>query len=406
MSSEYDVIVVGGGPSGSTAAMYLKKAGKNVLLVDKASFPRDKTCGDAQGRKAANIMKELGIYDDYVKLPGQPVYGITLSSPDGAQVHLDVADRSGPSPGYVHKRQIFDNHLFQSAKKMGVQTKILQVKDVIVEDGFVKGISGLNENGQIEELRSKLLLGADGSLSVVARKFGLADNPPEHNISALRIYYKGVKGTTDRIELHLVDKLIPGYFWIFPLPNGEANVGLGMIIKDMQDKKINLKQAVLDEIKNNPLFKDRFAEAQIVDDVKGWTLPIASYHRKNHGNGFLLLGDAAGLIDPLSGEGVGNAMISGKVAAEVALQALSENKFDEKFLKKYDKELWKIIGDEIKTSHRVQVLGKKFPNLINKLVGKAAREEGFRKELQELLPYTGGRKKISSTTFLKMLASS
>ncbi len=405
MTEEYDVIIVGGGPSGSIAAMYLSKAGKKVLLVDKASFPRDKTCGDAQGRKAANIMKELGIYEEYEQLPGQKVYGITLSSPNGTQVHLDVGDRNSPAPGYVHKRQVFDGFLYSNAKKH-VDTKILTVKDVIVEDDFVKGVVGVNQQGQTEELRAKIVLGCDGSLSVIARKFGLLDNPPEHNISALRIYYKNVKGLTDRIELHLVDKLIPGYFWIFPLPNNEANVGLGMIISDMQEKKINLKQAVLDEIKNNPLFKDRFADAQPVEDVRGWTLPIASYHKKIYGNGFLLLGDAASLIDPLSGEGVGNAMISAKVAAEVVVEALNEGKYDEKFLKRYDKRLWDIISDEIKTSTKLQVLGKKHPNLIDKLLVKASKSESFRKEVEQLLPYTGGRKKIGSVGFLKMLLTS
>ncbi len=402
MTAEYDVIIVGGGPSGSVAAMYLGKAGKKVLLIDKALFPRDKTCGDAQGRKAANIMKELGIYDEYEKLPGQKIYGLTLSSPDGTQVHVDVEDRKNPAPGYTHKRFVFDRFLFENAKNL-VETKVLTIKDVIVEDGFVKGIVGTNENGQTEEIRAKLLLAADGALSVVARKFGLIDNPPEHMISALRIYYKNVKGLSDRLELHLVDKLIPGYFWIFPLPNNEANVGLGMIIKDMQEKKINLKQAVLDEIKNNPLFKDRFEEAQALEDVKGWTIPIASHHRKCYGSGFMLLGDAASLIDPLSGEGVGNAMISGKVAAEVVLEALDEDRFDEKFLKRYDKRLWDVIGDEIKANTRLQVLGKKHPHLINKLIGKAARDERFRKEFEKLLPYTGGRKKIGSAMFLKML---
>ncbi len=399
---EYDVIVVGGGPAGSIAAMYLQKAGKRVLLVDKALFPRDKTCGDAQGRKAANIMKELGIYEEYEQLPGQKIYGLTLSSPNGTQVHVDVEDRKNPAPGSVHKRFIFDGFIYSSAKKL-VETKALTVKDVIVEDGFVKGIIGINDHGQTEEIRSKLVLGADGALSVIARKFGLVDNPSEHNISALRIYYKNVKGLTDRLELHLVDKLIPGYFWIFPLPNNEANVGLGMIIKDMQDKKVNLKQAVLDEIKNNPLFKDRFLEAQAMEDVKGWTLPIASHHRKCYGNGFMLLGDAASLIDPLSGEGVGNAMISGKVAAEVSVEALEEDRFDEKFLKRYDKRLWDVIGDEIKANTRLQMLGKKHPHLIDKLIVKASKDEGFRKDFEKLLPYTGGRKKIGSAMFLKML---
>jgi menaquinone-9 beta-reductase len=402
MTTTHDIIVIGSGPAGSTAAMYLAKAGKDVLLLDKAIFPRDKTCGDAQGRKAAGILKELEIYEGYEKLPGQKIYGITLSSPNGTTVHVDVEKRDKPAPGYVHKRIVFDDYLFACAKKIA-KFRIFTVTDVIVEKDVVVGVKGTNEKGQQEEIRAKLVLAADGAHSIVARKFGLSNNPPDHFITATRAYYKGVTGMTDRIEIHLVKDLLPGYFWIFPLPNGEANVGLGMIIKDMKKKNLNLVEAQNREIANNPLFKERFKNAKLLGEIKGWNLPIASYHRKCYGSGFLLIGDAAGLIDPLSGEGVGNAMISAKIAAEVVLEALQKNDFSEKFLKKYDKELWAVIGDEIKANYRVQRLGKMFPHLIDKLMEKASKDEKYRKKLEEKLPYAGGRRDMGSKEFLKEL---
>ncbi len=399
----WDAIVVGLGPAGSTAAMYLAKAGKKVLVVDKAPFPRDKVCGDAQGRKAARIMKELGIYEDYEKLEGQKIYGITLSSPNGTQVELDVESRNNPAPGHCHKRMIFDNFLFQNAKKMAKNFKIMEVGDLIVEDGFIKGIIGKNEKGEKVEERANVVLAADGALSVVANKFGVGKNPTDHFIVALRAYYRNIKGLSDRIEIHMVKSLIPGYFWIFPLPNNEANVGLGMIVEDMQKKHINLKEALLKEIKENPLFAHRFKDAQLVDEIRAWNLPIASHHRKCYGNGWLLLGDAASLIDPLSGEGVGNAMISGRIAAEVAIEAMRKNDFSEKFLKKYDKDLWDTIGKEIKANYRLQKLGKRFPSLIDKLIVRATKDENFRKQIENLLPYTGGREEIGSVGFLEDL---
>ncbi|MBI2583636.1 MAG: NAD(P)/FAD-dependent oxidoreductase [Candidatus Aenigmarchaeota archaeon] len=404
-ASEYDVIVIGAGPAGTVAAMYLADAGANILLIDKESFPRDKICGDAQGRKAAGIMKELGIYGEYERLPGQKIYGITLSSPNGTVVELDVEKRNKPAPGYCHTRIVFDNFLFQSAKKR-CKTRVFNVTDLLIENSFVRGIIGINEKGDQEEIRAKMILGADGGNSVVARKFNLNTNPPEHFIVAIRAYYKNVEGMTDRIEIHMIKSLIPGYFWIFPLPNGEANVGLGMIVKDKNEKKVNLKEALLHEIKNNPLFIPRFKDAKLLDEIRGWNLPVASYHRRCFGNGFMLLGDAASLIDPLSGEGVGNAMISGKVAAKTALEALKKNDFSERFLKRYDKELWSEIGDEIKTNYRLQKLGKRFPHLIDVLLMKAKADESMRKKIEELLPYTGGRKKIGSFEFLKFLGLS
>ncbi len=395
----FDAIVVGGGPAGATAAMYLSKAGKSVLLVDMTEFPRDKICGDAQGRKAAGIMKELGIYEGYEQLPGQKIYGITLSSPNGTQVHVDVENRDKPAPGYVHKRMVFDNYLFQCAKSM-VEFRVLNVTDYIVEDGVVKGIVGKNKQGEKEEHRAKIILAADGANSVLATQLGINKNPLEHFIVAIRAYYRGVTDMTDRIEIHLVKSLIPGYFWIFPLPNGEANVGLGMIVKDKNEKNVNLQDALIHEIKNNPLFVERFKNAELVERVRGWSLPIASYHRKCYGNGFLLLGDAASLIDPLSGEGIGNAMISSKVAADIAIEAIEKNDISEKFLMKYDKELWDVIGPEIKANYRLQKLGKMFPQLIDSLIMKAANDESFRQKLEKMLPYTGGRQEMGEEEFL------
>ncbi len=401
---DYDVIVVGTGPAGSVAAMYLGKAlGKEkVLVVDKAQFPRDKICGDAQGRKAAAIMKELGIYDAYTKLPGQKIYGITLSSPNGTTVHLDAESRDKPAPGYVRRRLIFDNLLAENAKEMAT-FRIFNVTDLIIENNIVKGVIG-NESGRKEEIRARIVLAADGANSIVAQKLGLNKNSPEHFIVGTRQYYKGVKGLGDRTEFHLIKNLLPGYFWIFPLPNNEANVGLGMIVKDMQDKKVNLKDAMLREIKENPLFVERFREAEALGDVKGWNLPIASYHRKCYGNGFMLLGDAASLIDPLSGEGVGNAMISGKIAAQVAVEALQKNDLGEAAMKKYDTLLWDMIGKEIKDNRRIQVLAKKFPFMIDRLMVKASKDENFRKKVESILPYTGRRGELGTREFLNNIA--
>ena len=393
----YDVIVIGSGPAGATAAMYLGQAGKKVLVVDKAGFPRDKICGDAQGRKAANIMRELGVEEGYRKLPGHPIYGITLSSPNGTTAHVDITARDKPSPGFCHRRAVFDEYLHNCMVKWA-EFKVFHVTDLIIEDGQVKGVKGPSG-----EYHAKIVLAADGANSVMAQKFGINKNPPEHFIVGTRQYYSGVTGMTDRIEIHLVKSLLPGYFWIFPLEDGKANVGLGMIVKDMNDKKVNLKEAQLREIRENPLFKERFAHATALEDVKGWNLPLASHHRKCYGNGFLLLGDAASLIDPLSGEGVGTAMISGKHAARVAMEAIAADDFSEKFLKRYDETLWEEIGTEIKHNYRLQKLGSKFPFLIDKLVTKASKDEKFRKRIEGMLPYTSGREEMGKESFVEEL---
>jgi len=401
----YDVIVVGGGPAGSTAAMYLKKAGKKVLLIDKARFPRDKVCGDAQGRKAAAIMKELGIYEGYKKLPGVAIYGLRLSSPNGKQVDLEMIDRVNGTPGYIVRRMDFDNYLYQSATRTFKVEHMEQVsvEDIILDGEKIKELKckNLKDNKEFT-LKAKIYIGADGAHSVFAKKFGI-QNPPDHLIVALRAYYKNVKGLDDKIEIHLIKDLIPGYFWIFPLPNGEANVGLGMITKDMAKKRINLVDALKEAINTNPLFVDRFKDAVLIDEIKAWNLPIASYRRKCYGTGVMLVGDAAGLIDPLSGEGIGTAVISGKIAAQVAVEAMEKSDYSEGFLEKYSKLLWEAIGPEIKADYRVMQLGSKFPFLLDRVIGKIDKNPEFKKVMEAHLPYVEGKEKIGTWGFIKDL---
>ncbi|MBI4020549.1 MAG: geranylgeranyl reductase family protein [Candidatus Aenigmarchaeota archaeon] len=402
---QYDVIVVGGGPAGSTAAMYLKKAGKSVLLIDKAKFPRDKICGDAQGRKAAMVMQELGIYEEYKKLPGVAIYGLRLSSPNGTQIDLEMINRQKGTPGYVVRRMDFDNFLHQSVGKFGVEG----MEETAVEGITLDGDENVTEircknlrTGQEVALAAKLYIAADGAHSVFAQKFGMK-NPPEHLIVGIRVYYKGVTGMGDMIEIHLLKDMIPGYFWIFPLPNGEANVGAGMIIKDMTKKKINLADALKKEIMENPLFRERFRDAKPLEEVKGWNLPIASHRRKCYARNVMFTGDAAGLIDPLSGEGVGTAVISGRIAATTAIEALGQGGGMEKFTRLYDKRLWEAIGHEIKVNYRIQRLGTRFPFLIDRLISKAAKNEDTRKELESHLPYVEGKAEIGTKGFISKL---
>lgn len=396
----YDVIIVGAGPAGACAAMFLKKTGKKVLLLDKDRFPRDKICGDAQSKSCIDIIKELRIYNEFTKLASQKIYGMILSSPNSKQVSIDTGDRNNEPPMYTNARVAFDNFLFESAKKKGVKTMVFNVTDIIKRKNRVEGVVGINEKRKKEELRSKITLGADGSLSIVARKTGVPRNPSEHEIIGLRQYYKNVKGTTDCIEYHFLKNIFPGYLWIFPLSKQKVNVGMGLFKSDMQKKKINLKQAFLNEIKQNPVLNERFKDATALGNVKEWPLPLASHPRQVCGDGFMLLGDAAGLIDPLTGGGTSSAMISAKIASEVALDALEKNDFSKEFLQRYDQKLENIVRNELKSNYRIQRVLKKFPFLINKAFEKAVRNESFRETLGKTISHTGDKSDMISLIFL------
>jgi len=403
MKELYDAVVIGAGPAGTIASMLLKKAGKKVLLIDKARFPRDKICGDAQGRKLASVLNELGIYDEYRKLPGVEIYGLRLSSPKGVQLDIDIVGRL-ENPGYIVRRKDLDNFLFRKARALGVRImEEVALNDIIFEGSRVKCLKCTDLKSKKElEIRARLYIGADGADSLFARKLGLK-NPPEHFIVALRAYYRNVSGLSDKIELHLLKNLVPGYLWIFPLTNNEANVGLGMVVKARNKKGVNLAEELRNAITENPLFKERFRNAEPIDGIKAWNLPLASHRRKCFGENHLLVGDAAGLINPLSGEGVGTASLSARHAVRAALKALDSNEINEEVLSEYEKNLWNEIGKEIQTDYRIQKLGQRFPFLVNRLIDKASKDEEFRKKFESLIPHTHGKEKIGKWSFIASL---
>ncbi len=407
---EYDVIVVGAGPSGSSTALFLKKNGvNNVLLIDKAKFPRDKICGDAFSGKSMGIAKELGILDNFKNLQTETVYGVIFSSPKGTRIEVPFPgceDRKSAKakPGFVVRRQEGDNIIFQEAKKKVDTLEDFTVTDLLWNKDFVCGVKGKTKNGKEAEIKAKVVVGADGATSTISQKVGLKQNPPEHHVIATRAYYYGAQGNSGNIELHFVDEIMPGYFWIFPMTDGWVNVGVGLLTSEKQKKKIDLKKMQEKIINENPLFKERFKDAQLDSrGIKLWTLPVASYHKKNHGNGWVLVGDAASLIDPFSGEGVGNAMTSGKFAGMNIARALKEGNVSEKNFDAYDKELWNVIGGEIKTSYNLQKLGN-IKWLLNIFIDKAAKKQEVRDVISGMIADEKAKKESTSPlSLLKMI---
>lgn len=397
----YDIIIVGAGPAGSAAGLYASQYGLKILLVDKERFPRDKICGDALSGKSVAILRELNLLEKTQNLPGTLIQSIVFSSPDHATFQIDLSTTSlkNIAKGFVIRRKNFDSFLFNEAKKVVTTTlENFTVTDLIVQDGYVKGVKG-TEKGNNKELYfySSLVFGADGYKSIVARKLDLYDHDPKHWVVALRCYYKNVAGLTNQIELHYVDKVIPGYFWIFPLENGFANVGIGMLHEYIKRQNVDLKKS-LEETIASTYFRDRFKAAEALEKPIGWNLPVGSKRRKSHGDGFLLLGDAAGLIDPFTGEGIGNAMYSAKFAVKTAVEAISRNDFSQKVLSKYEDELWKEIGDELRVSSKLQKLGRS-RYLLNLVIRKAAKSKEVSNLIAGMLTNEVPRNRLANPLF-------
>jgi len=405
-NNEYDLIIVGAGPSGATAAIYAKLHGLKTLLLDKQKFPRDKICGDALSGKSVGILRDLELLDEVQSLPGAFIQSVTFSSPAHEMFNIDLKQTSlkNVPKGFVIRREVFDDFMFSKAKNAAdTVLENFTVTDLIMENGTVKGVKGKNESSDdIVDYHGKIVLGADGYNSVVSKTLGLYEHDPKHWVVALRCYYKDVKGLTDQIELHYVDEVVPGYFWIFPMEENYANVGIGMLHQYIKENKVDLKSA-MDKAINSPYFKERFANATPMEKPMGWNLPVGSKRRKNYGNGFMLLGDAAGLIDPFTGEGIGNAMYSARIAVETAKDAIANDNVGEQKLSEYFNRLWNEIGNELKVSHKLQKIGK-YRFLLNFVIRKAARNKNVSDIIAGMLANEIPRKQLANPLFyLKLL---
>ena len=396
----FDVIIVGAGPAGTTAALYAHRLGLNCILLDKAVFPRDKICGDALSGKSVRIMRELGILDELNNLDGSEINRITFGSPKNIQFDVNLKGTQNNdqiTKGFVIPREIFDNYLFEKADAVTDTRQGFSVKDLIFENNYVVGVKGKTRTATEEEFRAPVVMGCDGSNSIVARKLGLYEMEMDHTSVAVRCYYEGVKGLTDQIELHYVKEVNPGYFWLFPAGDGRANIGIGLSKSDMKKENRTLRQ-IMDEVTQTEYFKERFADAKQLERPVGWNLPLGSIHRKNHGNGFMLLGDAAGLVDPFTGEGIGNAMVSGQYAMEVAAKSKLSGDFSEKAFAEYDELLWRDIGKELRTSTKLQSLARsKF--LLNFVINRASRNEEVQNIISGMLANEIPKDELSSPLF-------
>ena len=401
------MIIVGAGPAGSTAALYAHRLGLNCILLDKAIFPRDKICGDALSGKSVRLMRELDLLDGVEKLDGSEINRITFGSPSHSQfdVHLKGNKNNDYiTKGYVVPRKIFDNFLFEKADELTETRQGFTVNDIIYQNDKISGVKGTNIEGKEEILNAPIIMGCDGANSIVARKLGLYEMDMENTAVAIRCYYEGVQGLSNQIELHYVSEVKPGYFWLFPAGNGKANIGIGLSKNDAKKEDRTLRQ-IMDEIVQSDYFRSRFGNARPLEKPVGWNLPLGRIKRKNHGNGFMLLGDAAGLVDPFTGEGIGNAMVAAKYAMEVALKAKNNRDYSEKLFSEYDQLLWGEIGGELRTSTKLQSLARS-SFLLNFVIDRAARNEEVQAIISGMLSHEIPKDELSSPMFyLKILLS-
>ena len=225
---EREVIVVGAGPGGSTAAMALAQKGHDVLLLDRQEFPRDKICGDAVPASALDLLYSLGMEEKIKEAGFYHVDKIRIVSPKGYAMDADLVEQHHKARSAIVPRLEFDAVLQEHAVDSGAEFKKAQVKEPIVEDGKVVGVRA-RVNGSMEEIRSKVVVAADGVTSVIARAIRPDEHADHHRAVALRAYIEDIEELPHQVEFYLYDDILPGYAWIFPIGEGRANIGLGMI---------------------------------------------------------------------------------------------------------------------------------------------------------------------------------
>ncbi|GAB5555717.1 MAG: geranylgeranyl reductase family protein [Saprospiraceae bacterium] len=369
-----DILIIGAGPGGAATALKLSYMGIPCILIDKASFPRDKVCGDAVSGKVTTLLNRLdpAILKRFRKLPvHSDVWGIRFVAPNRQAIDIpftpDYVRDPDNAPGYVVRRTDFDNFLIEEVQKR----KNIDWMPETEATHFERSEQGyIVEFKDGQKVTCSLLIVANGAYSQFTRKVAGLEKENKHYAGAVRAYYKNVSGFSEDnfIELHFIKDYIPGYFWAFPLPDGGANIGLGMRSDFISKRKVNLKKSLEKIITEHPDISPRFKNAQLEGKVVGYGLPLGSKTRPISGDHFMLVGDAGYLVDPLTGEGIGNAFYSGFIAAEQARDCLEAQNFSAEILKAYDIRVERVLGSEMKLSYRMQSIAR-YPFLLN-IIGR------------------------------------
>ena len=334
MLSEYDAIVVGAGPGGSAAAYFLASAGLKVVLLDRKALPRDKVCGDGLTPRSAKSLAEIGV--DLKGLGYHHIRGLRVLGA-GKSMELDWPALSNfPSYGLVRKRRVLDNEITDRARAAGAEVRDrTEVTEPIFSDGALVGARWVRKEkaeggGVVEVDRGSILapftIVADGATSSFGRSLGVRFNPAYPLGLGVRSYYRSDRHDDEFIEswleLRKDDLLLPGYGWLFPCGDGTLNVGVGLLQSSKRDLRVNMSRLQHDFIDVLPPSYGITHETQ-VEPYKSARLPLGGSVDKPYGNGFLLIGDAAGMINPFNGEGIEYAMETGKLAAGMVASALA-----------------------------------------------------------------------------------
>lgn len=323
---DYEVVVVGAGPAGSSAAYNIAKNGISVLLIDKARFPREKACGDGVTPRAVRMLYRMGLRD---KIDGHflKMQGYRLSAGKSRMEALTPDIQGYPDHSYVIRRFDLDNMVLNHAREAGAEVwEGCKVQTPLVAGGRVAGVRVKREGEQTDVL-ANVVIGADGAMSPVGKAMGLLDDDPKSMAVALRQYYEGVENTDEYLEMSCEKATRPVLGWVFPVAGTTANVGIGAMLHHVRKEDLNLNKVFDTFVSGTYQASRMLRNARPVSSRLGAVMRWGLGNNRIECPGLMLVGDAASLINPLSGEGISYALESGEMAAEHLLENRGDSGF-------------------------------------------------------------------------------
>lgn len=398
------ICIIGAGPGGAATALGLAKLGLPSIVLDKHHFPRDKVCGDAISTKALTILGRIDpalLNSIHEHAESLPINRAVFHAPNHDILDIPffgVAGQLSKAPGYLIKRLHFD-HVLVKALKSNPLVYLQEGTEVRRIEKYPRGYRVFAADDQLL-CDTPLLIDAGGAFSPFSRQHAGMQASDKHYAIALRAYASNLnwESAPDALTFYFLQHLTPGYLWIFPLPGGNANIGIGLRKDLLKRKKIKLEDWLLHNIRAHPQLADLFKHAQITHKIRGYGLPLGSRAQTISGDHYLLVGDAAHLIDPLTGEGIGNAIYSGHLAAQMAATAVQQQNFTRGYLQQYDRNVARILGSEMRLSYRLQQL-LVYPRFCNLLVAFINSRKGLKDLISRMPADFDIRQALGNPTF-------